>query len=82
MPLVPLQDGSRVEYLIDNSGTNMIDLLKTYLYVKCRVTKNDSTPVTSAGKVGLINLSLQSWWSDVQVYWKNRLVNSGGLYPY
>ena len=46
------------------------------------ITKNDGTHVTSADKVGLVNLSLQSLWSDVQVYWQNRLISSGGLYPY
>ena len=35
IPLAPLQDGSPVEFLIDNSGIDMIDLQKTRLYVKC-----------------------------------------------
>ena len=82
LPLTPLREQNPVEFYIDNTGTDMIDLQKTRLYVKCRITKSDGSPVTAGSKVGLVNLSLHSLWSEVQVYWQNRLVSGGQLNPY
>ena len=82
LPLAPLREGNPVEFYIDNSGTDLIDLQKTRLYVKCRITKNDGTPIAAEAKVGLVNLSLHSLWSEAQVYWQNRLVSDGRLNPY
>ena len=43
LPLAPLRDGSPVEFMIDNSGTDLIDLQKSRLHVKCCITKSDGT---------------------------------------
>ena len=82
-PTAPLRERAPIQFLIENNGYAFIDLRETRLHVKLKIVKADGTAVTDVNKVGLVNLSLQSLWKHVEVYWQNRMVSSSDqYYPY
>lgn len=79
----PINQGGPVEFLLDGTGGEFLDLENTKLYVKCHIVKPDGTSLARTDKIAFINLPLQSMWKQVDVYMQNRLVSSSGqLYPY
>ena len=61
-PVGSLQPNTPVEFVIENASERFIDLNKTRLYVKAKVTKSDGTPIAHTAKdyedVSLVNLPL------------------------
>jgi hypothetical protein len=95
-PIAPLQQTAPVEFVIDNVSDKFIDLNRSRLYVKAKVTTQDGTAIThqvvkiargtneTYEQVSLINLPLSSIWAQCDVYMQNRHVASTGWngYPY
>ncbi|XP_046546381.1 uncharacterized protein LOC124256429 [Haliotis rubra] len=82
-PLSVITDSSPVEFHIPNGGKDYINLSQTRLHVKLKVTHIDKTPLADKEKVGPINLTLQSLWSQVSVFLQGQQVSSSnGGYPY
>ncbi|XP_046559753.1 uncharacterized protein LOC124268773 [Haliotis rubra] len=82
-PLSVITDSSPVEFHIPNGGKDYIDLSKTRLHVKLKVTHTDKTPLADKEKVGPVNLTLQSLWSQVSVFLQGQQVSSSnGGYPH
>ena len=85
-----------VEFDITGSGMEYIDLSRTRLYVKCKITNGDGsdiddTPLTDTeGKslppkntIGPVNLLLHSMFSQVDVYLNEKLMSTAhNNYPY
>lgn len=73
-----------IEFNIAGHSTSYIDLYRTRLHVKFRITKEDGTPVAIANKVGVVNLALQTFWSQVDVSLQNQVVspNIGNNYAF
>ena len=78
-PTAPVREYTPVEFLIENNGYALTDLLETRLHVRCKV-KGDGSAVTENDGVALAHLPLQSLWKNVEVYWQNRLVSSSDQY--
>ncbi|XP_048253208.1 uncharacterized protein LOC125381066 [Haliotis rufescens] len=82
-PFTSITDGSPVEFLTSNGGSDYIDLGRTRLHVTLRVTHEDGSMLTDKEHVGPVNLFKQSLWSQVAVYLQGQLVSSNnGGYPY
>ena len=64
-----------IEIVISGSGAEYIDLKRSKLYVKARTQKADDTALAANEETGIINLPLQSMFSQMDVYLNNKLVS-------
>ncbi|XP_033746865.1 uncharacterized protein F54H12.2-like [Pecten maximus] len=78
-PVSQVTGNGPIEFHISGQTRDYISLSKSALYVKARIVKQDGTDLASAEKTALINLPLQSMWSqvDVSLQGKQLSVNSG-----
>ncbi|KHF23990.1 hypothetical protein [Solemya velum gill symbiont] len=76
-------DDSPVEIFVPNQGNEYIDLQRSRLYVKARIVRADGSVLSQGENTGIINLPLQSLWSQIDVYANNKLVSlHGSHYPW
>ena len=81
LPLSKPEDGP-LEFDV-TSPDDYVDLGRTFLYVKAKVTKDDKTEQDDDAKVGPVNLWLHSLFSQVDVQLNGKLVTpSVNTYPY
>lgn len=72
-----------IEISIPGQGSEYIDLRRSRLYAKCRIVKADGTSLAAQEKVGIINVPLQSLWSQVDTYMNGKLVSlNTSYYPW
>ena len=72
-----------IEIAIPGQGNEYIDLRRSRLYVKCKIVKSDGSPLTSSEKTGIINIPLQSMWSQIDTYMNGKLVSlNTSYYPW
>ncbi len=83
-PVSQLSSSGPIEFVIPSHSTAYLDLAKTRLHVKLRIVKADGNPVAEGNLVGLVNLPLQTLWSQVDVSLQNQIVspNTGNNYAY
>jgi hypothetical protein len=83
-PVSQLAGGGPIEFNIPGHSTSYIDLKRTRLHIKLRLLKADGSPVGDQNLVSLVNLPLQSMWSQVDVALQNQVVspNIGNNYAY
>ena len=75
-------DASLLEFTIPQSGQDFIDFKRSKLQIKCKI-KNGSQTLTQADSVGPINLTLQSLFSNVDMFMNNvRVASSTTNYAY
>ncbi|XP_067653368.1 uncharacterized protein F54H12.2-like [Haliotis asinina] len=76
-PLSQINDSSPLEFHVSNSGADYIDLKRTRLHVKVKVTQADgTTPLAEDENVAPINLFMSALFSQTTVYLQNQLVSS------
>ncbi|XP_054757242.2 uncharacterized protein F54H12.2-like [Lytechinus pictus] len=76
-------DSGPIEFFVSGSGTEYVDLAKTYLQVKARVVKANGANLEPTDKVGPVNLFMQSLFSQVDVSLNEKIVTpSMPTYPY
>ncbi|KAL5020597.1 hypothetical protein ScPMuIL_002322, partial [Solemya velum] len=72
-----------VDIFVPNQGNEYLDLKRSRLYVKARIVKADGSALVPQEKTGIINLPLQSLWSQVDVYANGKLISlHGSHYPW
>ena len=82
-PLANFTDASTIEFAVSGQGSEYIDLKRSRLYVRAKIVKADGTDLTDKEKTGIINLPLQTMWSQVDVYMNNKLVSlNSSHYPW
>ena len=83
-PVNQLSEHSSIEFTVPGSGASYIDLRRSRLYVKAKIVKGDGSAINSAeDSVGPVNLWLHSLFSQVDVYFQQKLISSSGTtYPY
>lgn len=64
-----------IEIVVSGSGAEYIDLKRSKFYVKARILKADGTALAEEEKTGIVNLPLQSMFSQMDVYLNNKLVS-------
>ena len=82
-PVSEISDESPIEFNVSGSGLEYISLKDTRLHIKCKILHADNTPIAALTKIGPVNLTLQSLWSQVDIFLNQRLVSSASNnYPY
>ena len=74
-PISSLSADSPIEMVISGAGAEYIDLKRSRLYVKARILKANGTALAAQETTGIINLPLQSMFSQMDVYLNNKLVS-------
>lgn len=78
-----INDSTPIEIVISGAGNDYIDLRKSRLYVKMQILKEDGTKLAPKEKAGIINLPLQSMFSNIDVYMNNKLISANSNnYPW
>ena len=68
-PITSLSDGGPIEFKVSGSGKEFLDLARSYLYLKVKVSKADGTNLDGASKVGFANYPIASLFNQVDVIW-------------
>ena len=72
-----------VEITIPGQGNEYIDLRRSRLYVKCKIVKSNGDALAAQEKTGIINLPLQTIWSQIDTYMNGKLVSlNTNYYPW
>ena len=83
-PISSITADSPIEFNIaaQNDLTYM-ELKRSTMFIKVRITRNNGSKIDSSNNVGPINLVLHSLFSQVDVFVQNRLISSStGNYSY
>ena len=82
-PLSNITDSGPIEFNVSGSGEEYLDLARTQLYVKVKITKPNGAVLDPNTQVGPVNLFLHSLFSQVDVSLNERLISpSTNTYPY
>ena len=74
-PLNQLSDGNPIDILIPG-GTDYLDLARSLLHLKFKITRADGSTYPNTEEVGIINLLLMTYWRQVDVFLNGKLVSS------
>ena len=61
---------------VSGSGKEFLDLARSYLYLKVKVSKTDGSNLNGASKVGFANYPIASLFNQVDVIWGGKLISS------
>ena len=81
-PSSSLSSGGSLSFTIPSTGSQYINLKKTYLYLKVRVVNGDGSILQLGTAVAPINLTLHSLFNQVDVLLQQQLVSSTGSQTY
>ncbi|XP_061170271.1 uncharacterized protein F54H12.2-like [Saccostrea echinata] len=72
-----------LEFAVPGGGNEYLDLRRSRLYLKAKITKADVTALTSSEKTGIVNLPLQSLFSQIDVYINGKCISqNANNYPW
>ena len=74
-PLRNITDTGPIEVNVSGTGEEYLDLAKTQLFVKAKITKTNGTVLDAETKVGPVNLFLHSLFWQVVVSLNERLIS-------
>jgi len=78
-------DGSTniLEFVMQGSGDQYVDLSRTKLYLKCRIMRSDGTNLPANVEVGPCNNFLATLFSQCDIFLNDKMVtSSNNLYPF
>ena len=75
-PITSLSDGGPIEFKVSGSGNEFLDLARSYLHLKVKVSKADGTNLDGATKVGFANYPIASLFNQVDVILGGKLMSS------
>ena len=75
-PVTSLSDGGPIEFKVFGSGKEFLDLARSYLYLKVKVSKADGSNLDSASKVSFANYPIASLFNQVDVILDGKLTSS------
>lgn len=74
---------SPLEFSVPGNGGEYLDLRRSRLYLKAKISKADGTALASAEKTGIVNLPLQAMFSQIDVYMNGKCVShNANNYPW
>ena len=74
-PLSNITDSGPIEFNVSGSGEEYLDLAKTLLFIKAKITKANGTALELNEQLGPVNLFLHSLFSQVDVSFNERLIS-------
>lgn len=82
LPISSLNGGGPIEFHV-TSAEEYIDVGRTFLYIKAKITKANGNNMAADDGVGPVNLFLHSLFSQVDITLNNKLITpSVNTYPY
>jgi hypothetical protein len=83
-PVSQITKGAPIQFCVSGSSSDYKDLRKMTLHLKCRIVKQNGEGINQTDSVGLVNLSLQSLFRQVDFSLNQKVMTSSvGLnYPY
>ena len=75
-PISSLSDGTPIEFVINGSGQDYVDLANTQLYVKLNICHPNNAAIDGNSQVGPVNLLLHSLFSEVDIKLNDVLISS------
>ena len=82
-PSSPISGNSPIEFLINGSSEEYLDLNTIYVELELKIVKKGGKAIAPADKVALVNLPLSSIFSDVLLTVGTQQIEGGdGCYPY
>ena len=75
-PITSLSDDEPIEFKVSGSGKEFLDLARSYLYLKVKVSKANSSNSDGANKVGFANFPIASLFNQVDVILGGKLIPS------
>ena len=83
-PLASISESSSmIEFLVNGTGEEYVDLSKTYLHLKIQVKNKDDTPLQAGADIAPINLIAHSVFSQIECSLNERLITqSSNFYPF
>ena len=82
-PLCNITDTGPIEFYVSGTGEEYLDLTKSQLFVKAKISRANGTALDAETKVGPVNLFLHSLFSQVDASLNERLISpSTNTYPY
>ena len=75
-PITSLSDGGPIEFKVSGGGKEFLDLARSYLYLKVKVSKADGSNLDGASKVGFANYPIASLFNQVDVILGGKLISS------
>ena len=80
-PITSLSGGGPIEFKVSGSGKEFLDLARSYLYLKVKVSKADGTNLGGASKVGFANYPIASLFNQVDIILGGKLISSATNTP-
>ena len=71
-----LSDGGPIEFKVSGSGKEFLDLARSYLYLKVKVSNADGSNLDDASKVGFANYPIASLFNQVDIILGGKLISS------
>lgn len=82
-PIASLTSNMPIEFRIEGSESEYLDLSNSYVYVKAKITKPDGTNLADDSEVGPCNLFLQALFSRIDMsIGDTQITRPTNLYPY
>ena len=82
-PISTITDATPIEFVINGSGADYVDMANTQLLVRAKITRPGGENITPDHHVGPVNLLLHSLFSEVELKINDTLVTStNNTYPY
>ena len=75
-PITSLSHGGPIEFKVSGSEKGFLDLARSYLYLKVKVSKADGSNLDGASKVGFANYPIASLFNQVDVILGGKLMSS------
>ncbi|CAH3025314.1 unnamed protein product, partial [Porites evermanni] len=66
-PISNITDSGPIEFFVSGTGDEYLDLARTQLFVKAKITKANGTAIDADTQVGPVNLFLHSLFSQVDI---------------
>ena len=75
-PITSLSDGGPIEFKVSGGGKEFLDLARSYLYLKLKLSKADGSNLDGASKVAFANYPIASMFNQVDLILGGKLVSS------
>ena len=82
-PISTLQHLVPIQFTVPGSDSLYLQLSKSYLYIRAKITLPNGNNIAGGDEVGPINLPLHAMFSQVEFDLGGKVISdSNGLYPY
>ena len=75
-PVTSLSDGGPIEFKVSGRGKEFLDLTRSYLYLKVKVSKADGSNLDGASKVGFTSYPIASLFNQMDAILGGKLISS------